>query len=594
MQAAERIRHARHSSTVFGLVFVAAGVICSIGAITMSRRIVLEEKEKALIDYAASIDKNIANTASNIHDQLYYITADDEFKEAEQEFFSGGNSFPLWRILRNNSLCDSELISAMIGMTRGKVQIASDNDFYGDIFFYDDLGNYGLSFCRLQNGRYYLAFKFNGYLDGMQYYALMDSEVLYDQVVVSPVEKGTDNVVLYSDELDFLITRGEDSTIVRHVSDLEYIEERGIATIIKELESYSMNEPGTDIVDRSSGSGVAEFVTIYPASISDNGVFSVAFISDYDSVLGDMMHMNMLIIIGIGIFFLGVFSLMNGLVEAESVHERQTTEIEELKDKNILMQGQMDEMRELEHSQRLELLGSMTSGISHEFNNLLTPIMAYSLMSLEIVPKDNTELSDNIIEIYNASKKAKDIVKRISELSKKTAPDTMTYIEVDSFMDKMLSLTRVSKPDNVSIIREYDAKGYCIYANETQISQVFMNIIINAFSLMDKEGDILRIRTGHFSSKYEVVITISDTGPGIPKENLEHIFEPFFTTREQGTGLGLAIAKNIIDTLGGSISVRSHFGSSTTFIVALPAFKQEGEDQEDTDKEKDQEALPED
>ena len=79
MQAAERIRHARHSSTVFGLVFVAAGVICSIGAITMSRRIVLEEKEKALIDYAASIDKNIANTASNIHDQLYYITADDEF-----------------------------------------------------------------------------------------------------------------------------------------------------------------------------------------------------------------------------------------------------------------------------------------------------------------------------------------------------------------------------------------------------------------------------------------------------------------------------------------------------------------------------------
>ena len=88
-------------------------------------------------------------------------------------------------------------------------------------------------------------------------------------------------------------------------------------------------------------------------------------------------------------------------------------------------------MQALAHHQRLETIGTMTASIAHDFNNLLTPIMGYSIMTMEMLPADATDLQDNLMEIYDASVKAKDIVTRLAELTKKGNEENFAEIEVD-------------------------------------------------------------------------------------------------------------------------------------------------------------------
>jgi two-component system NtrC family sensor kinase len=110
-----------------------------------------------------------------------------------------------------------------------------------------------------------------------------------------------------------------------------------------------------------------------------------------------------------------------------------------------------------------------------------------------------------------------------------------------------------------------------IMSDSAQLQQVFLNIINNAIDAIGKGGEI-RLRTTFLDKNNELMIEISDNGPGIPKENLGKIFDPFFTTKEvgQGTGLGLSIVYSIIEKLGGRIMVASEEGKGTTFTIYMP------------------------
>ena len=246
-------------------------------------------------------------------------------------------------------------------------------------------------------------------------------------------------------------------------------------------------------------------------------------------------------------------------------------ETEALRKKNEAAEELNRQNQQLAHHQRLHIIGTLTSSIAHEFNNLLTPIMGYSLMALEKIPPENEELYDDLLEIYNASKKAKTIISRLSDLSRKNTGNYFRSVSVDDLVRKTLDVAAPAKPRTVTVRVDLNCWEQRIDANEIQLSQLLLNLLLNSFDAMEGcEEGVLEITTSF--DDYYVQIIIRDNGCGIPEEVLPNIFEPFFTTKSagKGTGLGLAIAAQVVADHQGGINVESHVGSGTSFIIKLP------------------------
>lgn len=244
-------------------------------------------------------------------------------------------------------------------------------------------------------------------------------------------------------------------------------------------------------------------------------------------------------------------------------------EAEALQRKNTQIQALNEQVRQLNHHQRLELIGTLTSSIAHEFNNLLTPIMGYSLMALEKLPPEEEELYDNLLEVYNASREAKILISRINDLSRKQSETSFHLVSLDEIVSHALKVATPAKPKHVEVSQNLNCWGQRIRLNEIQISQLILNLVLNAFHAMTGPGKMM-VETS-FDEDW-AYIRIRDTGCGIPEENLTKIFEPFFTTQEtgKGTGLGLAIAAQTVEDHCGRITVESKVGQGSTFTVQLP------------------------
>ena len=270
---------------------------------------------------------------------------------------------------------------------------------------------------------------------------------------------------------------------------------------------------------------------------------------------------GVMVIIGTGLLlYLGL-----KLFHKTIVMER---EAEALRKKNEAIAKVIRQTRELAHHQRLETIGMLTSSIAHEFNNLLTPIMGYSLMTLEKLQPEQ-ELYDDLIEIYESSCKAKEIISRLNDLSRKNTDTSFRYMSPDSLIRKTVSIANPAKPENVQIKLDLNCEDQRINANEIQFTQLLLNLILNGFHAMEN-GGILSARTSF--DEDHVHISISDTGCGMTAEVQKKIFEPFFTTKEtgRGTGLGLAIVAQAVEDHRGWIMVDSKVGKGTTFHIRLP------------------------
>lgn len=241
-----------------------------------------------------------------------------------------------------------------------------------------------------------------------------------------------------------------------------------------------------------------------------------------------------------------------------------------LQRKNEAMEKLNRQTQELAHHQRLEIMGTLTSSIAHEFNNLLTPIMGYSMMALEKLPPEEEELYDDILEIYEASRKAKTIISRLSDLSRKNTDLTFRQVSPDDLIRKVLDVAKPAKPNRVEIRLNLNCWDQRLYANEIQMSQLFLNLILNGFHAMEETGGTLSVDTSF--DEDSICVRVSDTGIGIPEEIQPKIFEPFFTTKPagKGTGLGLAIVAQVVEEHKGTIHVQSQEGKGTTFTVQLP------------------------
>lgn len=264
-----------------------------------------------------------------------------------------------------------------------------------------------------------------------------------------------------------------------------------------------------------------------------------------------------------------------GILLVLSLHMLQRTtrierEAEVLRRKNRAIEELNRQTQKLAHHQRLEIIGTLTSSIAHEFNNLLTPIMGNSIMALERLPSDEGEAYEELLEIYAASCRAKEIISRLSDLSRKNTETSFREVAPDELIRKMVRTAEPARAENVQINMNLNCWDQRLTANEIQLSQMILNLILNAFHALEPDGGNLTLTTSF--DETHIQIQIADTGCGIPGEIQPKIFEPFFTTKEtgKGTGLGLAIVAQVVEDHQGKIHVESRQGSGTTFTVSLP------------------------
>jgi PAS domain S-box-containing protein len=237
---------------------------------------------------------------------------------------------------------------------------------------------------------------------------------------------------------------------------------------------------------------------------------------------------------------------------------------------------------QLLRTQRLESIGTLASGVAHDLNNILTPI----LMCAEVLRDKITDVDANstISLIDDSARRGAAIVKQVLTFARGVEGERV-LIKPAHLIEEMVDIARKTFPKSIEITARYPEDLRTIEADPTQLHQVLLNLSVNARDAMpnggqltisgenfDVEEDYASIRQDAKIGPY-VIFTVSDTGAGMAKANIDKIFDPFFTTKEigKGTGLGLSTALGIVKSHDGFISVKSEPGSGTTFKVFLPA-----------------------
>ncbi len=246
----------------------------------------------------------------------------------------------------------------------------------------------------------------------------------------------------------------------------------------------------------------------------------------------------------------------------------------------------------LQQAQKMESIGMLAGGIAHDFNNILFPIIGFAEMALEDT-SEGSSLRHSINEILHGAKRAGDLVKQILTFSRQ-ADQELKPLQVHFVIKEVLKLMRSSLPSTIKI-KQYLKKdcGFVI-ADPTQIHQIAMNLMTNAYQAMEDEGGKLEVTLKEVELGLDdltdpsmtpgayVCLIVSDTGPGMDQSVISRIFEPYFTTKEngKGTGLGLAVVHGIVKSYKGDIRVYSEPGKGTAFHVYLPAIKSQVETEE--------------
>lgn len=248
------------------------------------------------------------------------------------------------------------------------------------------------------------------------------------------------------------------------------------------------------------------------------------------------------------------------------------------------------------HQQRLQVMGAMTGGIAHEFNNFLTPIMGFAELLMAELPPES-DAYDSAREICEATDKAKEVVRQVSAMSRKNVETVYKCVPAQKALERTLRMIDSVCPEQVRLESQLELKDESILGNRTQLDQVLLNLCVNAIHAMGPEGGVLTITARRVTLETVramlpeervcndwaayVQLDVADTGCGMDSDVLRHIFEPFFTTKKsgEGTGLGLSLAEQIVRAHRGFLSVDSAPGKGSTFHLLLPVLEQSAADE---------------
>ncbi len=276
------------------------------------------------------------------------------------------------------------------------------------------------------------------------------------------------------------------------------------------------------------------------------------------------------------IFF--VYALVSWLAAHTLEHA-----LKELRTLNLELNQRVEErtqelrgsQQELIRKERLAVLGQLAAGMAHELRNPLGAISNATYFLNMVLEEPEPEVKE-ALEILRKEVVTSDrIISSLLDIGR-VKPPTPRRVDLNDVLQGTLS--RITVPENVEVVTQLDQALPFVLADPNQLSQVFRNLIINSIQAMPEGGRlVVMLET---PSPEWVAVSFTDTGMGIPEENMERLCEPLFTTKTKGIGLGLALVKALVEGHGGTIEVESEAEKGSTFTVMLPNGRIEAMDSE--------------
>ena len=527
---------------------------------------IMAEKDRQFYSLINSEDINIETSLDSFCREADLFFARDRFNQLCKAWEDSGRkrAGALTEYIAENTLTANPIYADILIVDESGVLLsASGNTSYA---FRGEADGRGMRICSDEDDNYYLAYETSA-ADGLRYDALISIKQLYLNSLGAGSTRGvmlmdrTSTIVVCQTPREVLVT----SPKTEHDANLD-----AFIAYLAECQSGQVSGGRSLELDKAEGGKYTARIIVQPSVKTTNGEFAIGITADFDEALRPSRSAAEKILIYGGMAIAGIIVLIFMLIFMRRINTANESELEVLKKKNTAMAELNQNMQALAHHQRLETIGTMTAGIAHDFNNLLTPIMGYSMMAAEMLPDDQTEIQDYMMEVYNASVKAKDIVQRLADLSKKGKEESFQELDPVEIIRSSLKVTLPAKPKNVEVRGRFSSGPARIRGDETQISQLVINIVINAYDAMRVRGGTLTVFTKVEDGMVEMRFT--DTGTGMDSETLSKIFDPFYTTKEsgKGTGLGLAIVHQICDTHGAKVYVDSEPGVGTEFRIRFP------------------------
>ena len=560
------------------LVLIFAGIFMVFRVFQQYESLIIENEDRQLLGLTRSVDRSITSYLQQISRDLQHTLQRDGIQEAEATYRQTGDPTDIARQLEETILAQHPLaydILCLEGETiLYSVQGKTDYTFPADAGLE---GEVAIRPCVDTDGTIYLSFV-KETESRLQYAVLVELTAFYKTVAGNLIAGTQDRILLLDAGGRTVVYQTAEGITAERIGD-----DARAAIQQEELDALLGCRDSTEPVTlfyQARATGQAKAYTARMAALpaaGNNGVFVVGASLNFETIKRPIQMSTIRLTAYSSMIVVGILLLAGSIVLVTRRSARAQQEVLTLRERNLALEEVTKKSQALAHHQRLEIIGTLTSSIAHEFNNLLTPIMGYSIMVLEKLPQEDEETYDNVLEIYEASRKAKTIISRLSDLSRKNTALTFQYVAPDDLAQRALDIAAPAKPPKVQVNTRLQCRHLWLYGNEIQLSQMLLNLILNAYQAMEAEGGTLTVTTEPEGD--EICFRIADTGLGIDPALVKDIFEPFFTTKERGkgTGLGLAIVQQVAQEHHGRVCVDSEPGRGTTMTVRLPMPAREDE-----------------
>ncbi|HOW96891.1 MAG TPA: response regulator [Kiritimatiellia bacterium] len=236
-------------------------------------------------------------------------------------------------------------------------------------------------------------------------------------------------------------------------------------------------------------------------------------------------------------------------------------------------------VKQVMQAQQMELVEHLSGGIAHEFKNLLTIIMAYASLLRDQMP--SSDLQADVARIQQAAQAANDLTARLLAVARHSTP-VLEDVDIHDVLGDIVALQKKALPRNITLSMPERETLPRVRADRATLDRALLNLCLNARDAMPEGGKLTlglaeaRLSDQDIQSRPEqrpghyLVISVSDTGPGIPPEIQDRVFEPFFTTRKAATGMGLTVVRHAVRAMGGWVTLHSEPGLGACFELHLP------------------------
>ena len=554
-----------------GLAFaiVVSGMILIWYLIAQLRDRNSDAEDRHLTEQASDIDADLMRRLRIIASTISGTVLSEDFRVAEDQYVEFEGKDLLSDTVRESVLCQSENALETLVLYEGKevFRFAGKDSSGGVHTVVPENIQEPYSLICDQEGNACIAFSVNSQDNDITYITVFSMLPVLSDIGKTILTEDA-SVLFYDGKTSILVTDNANGLKAECVKNAD-ASGSDMAKTVCSIEESGDTDTRICVVTDDQNSRREMAVSIIPSNESMNGRFAVGVVTDYTAYLQENINTSRRIVLLMSLVLAVLFCLFFLILFFHRSNEKHKKEAEELNELNREAEERLKNTQALERRERLETIGVLTSSLAHEFNNLLTPIMGYSAMSLADLSDEDLDLAENLAEIYKASSRAKHLIARMTSFSRGNDASGFQELSPDTVMEDVRLMAKPAVPGNVTVDYSLNCPEPCIYGDRMQLVQMFLNIVLNAIQAIGDAPGTLTIHTEQSDGK--VTATFTDTGKGMTEEELKQIFEPFYTTKgADGTGLGLPISKRIAKAHGAELTVRSTPGKGTVFTIVFP------------------------